>query len=404
MEKPKETTENPAGAGGMTSLPLSPDVENALARVNAIRAAMPSDGLFAEKDWLTSPEPFLIDEKLADELERLGHRLNLFNRACNLLYHLSAQGRQPRWVADYLDAGKPRELVEYSRQKKFRDDISHVIRPDVILTEQGPDKRPAFTIAELDTVPGGRLTGIYHLASPASPKAYGDMPWQTIAANVTGTMSLIDLALEREAMLLFASTSEVYGDPLVDPQPETYFGNVNPIGPRACYDEGKRCGEAAMSVGVRNRGLDGRIVRIFNGYGPRMDSADGRLVPSLLQAAHEGLPLPIHGDGRQRRSMTYVDDLVEGLLCVGKARFSELAPVNLGADDERSVLDIAAAAAAAAQAAPVYEYLPARPEDPQRRRPDASLAASLGWRPRITLGEGLRRTYAWMIRDALEYA
>jgi nucleoside-diphosphate-sugar epimerase len=258
--------------------------------------------------------------------------------------------------------------------------------------------------ATIDTVPGGKLSAIYHLASPASPKAYGEMPWQTIGANVTGTMSLIDLALEREAMLLFASTSEVYGDPLVDPQPENYFGNVNPIGPRACYDEGKRCGEAAMSVGVRTRGLDGRIVRIFNGYGPRMDSADGRLVPSLLQAAHDGLPLPIHGDGLQRRSMTYVDDLVEGLLCVGKARFEELEPVNLGADDERSVLEIAAAAAAAAQTAPVYAYLPARPEDPQRRRPDASRAAALGWRPRITLGEGLRRTYAWMIRDALEYA
>jgi nucleoside-diphosphate-sugar epimerase len=258
--------------------------------------------------------------------------------------------------------------------------------------------------AAIESGPSGDISAIYHLASPASPEAYGSMPWQTISANVVGTMSLVELALERGAMMLFASTSEVYGDPLVDPQPETYFGNVNPIGPRACYDEGKRCGEAAMSVAVRDRGLDGRIVRIFNGYGPRMDSADGRLVPALLSAARQGLPMPIHGDGSQRRSLTYVDDLVEGIVRVGRAQFAELTPVNLGADDERSVLEIAEAAAAVAGIRPAYDYLPARPEDPQRRRPDASRARLLGWHARVSLGDGLRRTYAWMIRDALEYA
>ena len=126
-----------------------------LDKISAIRAAMPAEGLFADKEWMVSPEPFAIDEALHEELEKLGHRLNLFNRACNLLYHMSVQGKQPRWVADYLDLGKPPELVEYSRQRKFRDEISHVIRPDIILTEPGPDGRPAFTIAELDTVPGG---------------------------------------------------------------------------------------------------------------------------------------------------------------------------------------------------------------------------------------------------------
>ncbi len=126
-----------------------------LDKISAIRAAMPAEGLFVDKEWLVAPEPFAIDEKLFEELERLGHRLNLFNRACNLLYRMSVEGKQPSWVADYLDRGKPPELVEYARQKIFRDEISHVIRPDVILTEQGPDKRPAFTIAELDTVPGG---------------------------------------------------------------------------------------------------------------------------------------------------------------------------------------------------------------------------------------------------------
>jgi hypothetical protein len=130
-------------------------VSDALEKVETIRAAMPEEGLFADKEWLISPEPFAIDAKLAEELEKLGHRLNLFNRACNLLYYLSVNGKQPRWVADYLDAGKPPELVEYSRQKKFRDDVSRVIRPDIILTESGPDGRHGFTIAELDTVPGG---------------------------------------------------------------------------------------------------------------------------------------------------------------------------------------------------------------------------------------------------------
>lgn len=134
---------------------MSTSDHETIVRIDAVRAAMPTEGLFADKDWLTSPEPFLIDAKLADELERLGHRLNLFNRACNLLYHLSVQGRQPRWVADYLDAGKPPELVEYSRQKKFRDDMAQVIRPDVILTETAPGETPGFTLAELDTVPGG---------------------------------------------------------------------------------------------------------------------------------------------------------------------------------------------------------------------------------------------------------
>jgi nucleoside-diphosphate-sugar epimerase len=258
--------------------------------------------------------------------------------------------------------------------------------------------------AAIENAPGGSIKAIYHLASPASPEAYGAMPWQTIAANVVGTMSLVELALTHGAMLLFASTSEVYGDPLVDPQPETYFGNVNPIGPRACYDEGKRCGEAAMSVAVRCRGLNGRIVRIFNGYGPRMDSADGRLVPALLAAARDGLPMPIHGDGSQRRSLTYVDDLVDGILCVGAANVNELQPVNLGADDERSVLEIAQAAATVAGVRARHEFLPARPEDPQRRRPDATRARLLGWRAQVSLTEGLRRTYAWMGRDALEYA
>jgi nucleoside-diphosphate-sugar epimerase len=247
------------------------------------------------------------------------------------------------------------------------------------------------------------ITYVYHLASPASPEAYGTHPWETLAVNGLGTMSLIDFALERGASMLFCSTSEAYGDPLVHPQPESYFGNVNPVGPRACYDEGKRFGEAAMSVAIRERGLDGRIVRIFNCYGPRMDIGDGRLIPSLLGAAREGQPLPIHGNGRQTRSMTYVDDLVDGLRVVAKTRFEGVQPVNLGSEEEHSVLEIAQAVATVLGIPLQAVELPARPEDPQRRRPDITLARSLGWGPRTVLAEGLSRTYQWLTSDALLY-
>jgi nucleoside-diphosphate-sugar epimerase len=247
------------------------------------------------------------------------------------------------------------------------------------------------------------ITQIYHLASPASPEAYGAHPWETLAVNGLGTMSLIEIARERGAAMLYCSTSEAYGDPLVHPQPESYFGNVNPVGPRACYDEGKRFGEAAMSVAIRSRGLDGRIVRIFNCYGPRMDVGDGRLIPSFLGAVQKGAPLPIHGNGLQTRSMTYIDDLVDGLRVVMQSRFEDVQPVNLGSEEENSVNEIAEAVETMLGKTLERASLPARPEDPQRRRPDITLARSLGWAPRTTLAEGLRRTYDWLTSDAMLY-
>ena len=247
-------------------------------------------------------------------------------------------------------------------------------------------------------------TSVFHLASPASPVAYGTHPWATLAVNGIGTMTLIDFALECGAMMVFTSTSEAYGDPLVHPQPETYFGNVNPVGPRACYDEGKRFGEAAMSVAIRERGLDGRIARIFNCYGPRMDVEDGRLIPSLMAAAHAGRPLPIHGDGTQTRSMTYVDDLVDGLVHIAGLNGVDSLPVNLGSEQELSVSDIARAVAEVAGISYRTEMLPARPEDPKQRRPDTTRARSLGWAATTPLHDGLRSTYAWLLGDALLYA
>jgi UDP-glucuronate decarboxylase len=248
------------------------------------------------------------------------------------------------------------------------------------------------------------LTQIYHLASPASPDAYNAHPWETLAVNGTGTMAMIELALEHRAQMLFTSTSEIYGDPLVHPQPESYFGNVNPIGPRACYDEGKRFGEAAMSVAIRERGLDGRIVRIFNCYGPRMDIGDGRLIPALFAAARDGEPYPIHGTGRQTRSMTYIDDLIDGLQIVREWQPERLQPVNLGSEEEHTVNEIAAAFAKTLGSELKTVSLPARPEDPQRRKPITTVARELGWSANVSLEEGLRRSYEWFQKEALQFA
>ena len=249
--------------------------------------------------------------------------------------------------------------------------------------------------AAIESAAAGRLDRIFHLASPASPEAYGSDPWGTLAVNAIGTMRLVDLAVKHSADFLFASTSEIYGDPLVHPQPESYFGNVDPIGPRSCYDEGKRFGEAVVAAAVRGRGLAGRIVRYFNCYGPRMEVGDGRLIPSLVDAAMRGEPLPVHGDGLQTRSLTYVDDAISATLLVADSRNTVLLPTNIGNDDERSVLDIASAVAHAFGVELKTRHTALRPQDPQRRRPDISRAASLNWSAQTSLDVGLAETIAW---------
>jgi nucleoside-diphosphate-sugar epimerase len=250
----------------------------------------------------------------------------------------------------------------------------------------------------------GRIERIFHLASPASPKAYGDHPWETLEVNALGTMALIELAVEQGARFLYASTSEIYGDPLVHPQPETYFGNVDPIGPRSCYDEGKRFGEAAVAAGVRARGLDGRIVRFFNCYGPAMDEADGRLIPELFHAAEAKHPLPIHGDGTQTRSMTFVDDAIAMLRAAMERPQTQLQPVNIGSDEERTVEEIARAVARVAGIPFEPQYLPARESDPKMRRPDLTLARSYGMEPATSLEDGLRATYRWLREERRAFA
>jgi nucleoside-diphosphate-sugar epimerase len=251
---------------------------------------------------------------------------------------------------------------------------------------------------------GASIDRIWHLASPASPDAYGAHPWETLAVNGMATMSLIELALAHKARFLYTSTSEIYGDPLVHPQPESYFGNVDPIGPRSCYDEGKRFGEAAVATGVRARGLDGRLVRFFNCYGPMMEQGDGRLIPALIDAVLNNKPLPIQGTGKQTRSMTFVDDAIQLLRLVMDRPQATLQPINIGNDDERSVEDIARALAAVAgtEFNPAYES--AREGDPQRRKPDLTLARSYGWSPSTSLEDGLGITWRWFSEERLAFA
>lgn len=265
---------------------------------------------------------------------------------------------------------------------------------------------PGFTFvgADVSRVPSLDADVVLHLASPASPVHYRQFPIETMLANSVGTQRLLELARERRARFVFASTSEVYGDPLVHPQPETYWGNVNPIGPRACYDESKRFGEAMTVEYGRRLGVNVSIIRIFNTYGPNMNVDDGRVVPVFGTAALEGRPMPVHGDGRQTRSFCYVSDLVDGLLRVAFDDGANGEVFNIGNPEEVTVLELAAAVAEAAGVEAHIEWLPPVPDDPARRKPDISkMRARYGWEPRVPLALGLRETIAYF-RQALNAA
>jgi UDP-glucuronate decarboxylase len=235
-----------------------------------------------------------------------------------------------------------------------------------------------------------------HLASPASPVGYARYPIETMLANSLGTQRLLDLARRDGATFLFASTSEAYGDPLVHPQPEEYWGNVNPIGPRACYDESKRYGEALTVTYVRKFGLDGRIVRIFNTYGPRNDPRDGRIVPNFITQALRGEPITVYGDGTQTRSYCYVSDLVEGILRAALTPGLAGEVINLGNPLEYSAVELAVLIRRLAGSSSPIVHVPPRPEEIARRRPEISKARRLlGWEPQVGIEEGLLQTIAW---------
>jgi dTDP-glucose 4,6-dehydratase/UDP-glucuronate decarboxylase len=254
---------------------------------------------------------------------------------------------------------------------------------------------PAFRLVESDvtSAPREQADLILHLASPASPVHYKAHPIETMLANSAGTQRLLDIARANDARFVFASTSEVYGDPQVHPQTEDYWGNVNPIGPRACYDESKRFGEA-MTFEYRRLGVNASIVRIFNTYGPRMNLEDGRVVPAFLSAAIKEEPLPVHGQGTQTRSFCYVSDLVEGFLLVALDAEADGEVFNVGNPDEITMLELAAEVAhLSGSRADNLELQPRGADDPERRKPDiGKMRARYGWEPKVGLREGLART------------
>jgi UDPglucose 6-dehydrogenase len=254
---------------------------------------------------------------------------------------------------------------------------------------------PGFELVQADVVeaPTVQVDRILHLASPASPVDYDRLPIETMRANALGTWRLLDIAREVGATLTFTSTSEIYGDPLVHPQPETYWGNVDPIGPRSCYDESKRFAEALIMATRRSVGVRANIVRLFNTYGPRMRPDDGRAIPELMTAALRGTPMVVHGDGSQSRSFCYVDDLVEGLLCVGLDDDIDGEVFNIGNPAEVTIRQLAEEIQAAFGRRSAITFDERRPGDPERRRPDISkMSSRYGWRPRVSLAEGLELT------------
>jgi dTDP-glucose 4,6-dehydratase len=241
---------------------------------------------------------------------------------------------------------------------------------------------------------------IYHLASPASPIDYLRLPLQTLKVGSLGTHNALGLAKWKRARFLLASTSEVYGDPLIHPQPETYWGNVNPIGPRGVYDEAKRYAEALTMAYHRQQGVDTCIVRIFNTYGPRMRPHDGRAIPTFIRQALANEPLTVFGDGSQTRSFCYVDDLIRGLMAL--AQSGEHLPVNIGNPAEYTLLELAqkVAEATGSTSEIVFEALPV--DDPKVRQPDITRARQLlGWEPQVSLEDGLRRVLQANSRESL---
>lgn len=259
----------------------------------------------------------------------------------------------------------------------------------------------AFTFIKQDVTEYLFLSGpvdfVWHFASPASPIDYLELPIQTLKVGSLGTHKALGLALEKGARFLLTSTSEIYGDPLVHPQPESYWGNVNTIGPRGCYDESKRFAEALTMAYLRQHGLETRIVRIFNTYGPRMRLNDGRVVPAFISQAMSGKPLTVFGDGSQTRSFCFVSDLIEGIhrlmMCAGKEAHL---PTNIGNPHELTMLEFAREILQATGSRSRIVHKPLPQDDPRQRRPDISRARRLlDWEPRVALGDGLRSTIGY---------
>lgn len=282
---------------------------------------------------------------------------------------------------------------------RLLEEQHEVIALDNLFTGQANNlwsarRSPLFTHCWADVcqpLPTFGVDRIYHLACPAAPVHYQRSPADTIATCVVGTKNVLDLAHRIGARVLLASTSEVYGDPAEHPQTEAYWGRVNPIGPRACYDEGKRCAEALATSYARQHGVKVRIARIFNTYGPRMRSDDGRVVSNFIVQALRGEPLTIYGDGSQTRSFCYVSDTIDGLVRLMES--VQPGPVNIGNPEEQTMLELARTVLALSGSQSILVERPLPTDDPARRRPNIDRAwESLGWSPRVPIANGLRET------------
>ena len=261
--------------------------------------------------------------------------------------------------------------------------IAHILDHDAFEFLEHDVTRPFEVLGTIDNV--------LHFASPASPIDYLELPIQTLKVGSLGTHNTLGVAKAKQARYLLASTSEVYGDPLIHPQPESYWGNVNPVGPRGVYDEAKRFSEAMVMAYHRYHGLDTRIVRIFNTYGPRMRPKDGRVVPAFVQQSLLGEPLTVFGDGSQTRSFCYVDDLIEGIWRLLNSEFTD--PVNIGNPHEMTILEFASLIVKLTDGKSEIAFEPLPVDDPKTRQPDIRLAKqTLGWEPRVPLEEGLLQT------------
>jgi dTDP-glucose 4,6-dehydratase len=309
--------------------------------------------------------------------------------------------RKPAWMRAVITGGAGFLGVHLCRSLLAAG--SEVVCVDNFLTSSPGNlhalrAEPGFTLHEADVAEGLAIDGdidlIVHLASPASPADYQRHPLATLDAGSRGTRNALDLAARAGARFVLASTSEVYGDPAVSPQAETYWGNVNPVGPRSVYDEAKRFAEAMTAAYRRAGQVNTGIVRVFNTYGPGLRPDDGRIVPTFACQALRGLPLTVTGDGRQTRSLCHVDDTVRGILA---AAGSDLAgPVNIGNPDEATVLQIAERIIRLAGSRSGIEHIPLPEDDPTMRCPDITLArTALGWQPEISWREGLAETLAW---------
>jgi UDP-glucuronate decarboxylase len=287
--------------------------------------------------------------------------------------------------------------------ERLLDEGNHVICLDNFYTGNRKNvlhlmNHPHFVMEQHDVTTPIHLDvdEIYNLACPASPHHYQYDPIQTMKTNVIGVINLLELARKTRAKILQASTSEVYGDPLVHPQTEDYRGNVNITGPRACYDEGKRCAETLFFDYHRFHGVNIRVIRIFNTYGPRMNPNDGRVVSNFIVQALTGKPLTVYGDGSQTRSFCYIDDLVEGMIRMMNGPDHNVGPINLGNPEEVTIHDLARMVIDLSGSSSVISYKPLPVDDPVKRRPDVTLAKErLQWSPKTKLQDGLRKTISY---------